>query len=84
MFESENKILSKEGVLHFLELFETQLLPFSPEVSEVTPAGLPCPLRRRREVKAFDASHVTFRNPSEASTAAGRVLQLCVQQTLVL
>ncbi|XP_019507342.1 PREDICTED: probable methyltransferase TARBP1 [Hipposideros armiger] len=34
MFESENKILTKEGVIHFLELYETKLLPFSPEFSE--------------------------------------------------
>ncbi|XP_047285016.1 tRNA (guanosine(18)-2'-O)-methyltransferase TARBP1 isoform X3 [Homo sapiens] len=34
MFESENKILSKEGVIHFLELYETKILPFSPEFSE--------------------------------------------------
>jgi len=35
MFESENKILTKEGVIHFLELYETKILPFSPEFSEV-------------------------------------------------
>ncbi|XP_070638056.1 probable methyltransferase TARBP1 isoform X1 [Bos indicus] len=34
MFESENKILTKEGVTHFLELYETRILPFSPEISE--------------------------------------------------
>ncbi|XP_016055329.1 PREDICTED: probable methyltransferase TARBP1 isoform X3 [Miniopterus natalensis] len=34
MFESENKILTKEGVIHFLELYETKVLPFSPEFSE--------------------------------------------------
>ncbi|KAI5937470.1 putative methyltransferase TARBP1 [Manis javanica] len=34
MFESENKILNKEGVFHFLELYETKALPFSPEFSE--------------------------------------------------
>ncbi|XP_040480235.1 probable methyltransferase TARBP1 isoform X2 [Ursus maritimus] len=34
MFESENKILTKEGVIHFLELYETKILPFSPEFSE--------------------------------------------------
>ncbi|XP_058525343.1 probable methyltransferase TARBP1 isoform X1 [Ochotona princeps] len=34
MFESENKILTKEGVIHFLELYETKLLPFSAEFSE--------------------------------------------------
>nr|XP_031537328.1 probable methyltransferase TARBP1 isoform X3 [Vicugna pacos] len=36
MFESENKILTKEGVTHFLELCETRVLPFSPEFSEAT------------------------------------------------
>ncbi|TKC39262.1 hypothetical protein EI555_015098, partial [Monodon monoceros] len=35
MFESENKILTKEGVTHFLELYETRVLPFSAEFSEV-------------------------------------------------
>ncbi|XP_053461750.1 probable methyltransferase TARBP1 isoform X2 [Nycticebus coucang] len=34
MFESENKILTKEGVIHFLELYETKVLPFSLEFSE--------------------------------------------------
>ncbi|XP_037677171.1 probable methyltransferase TARBP1 isoform X6 [Choloepus didactylus] len=34
MFESENKILTKEGVIHFLELYVTKSLPFSPEFSE--------------------------------------------------
>ncbi|XP_055969559.1 probable methyltransferase TARBP1 isoform X2 [Sorex fumeus] len=34
MFESENKILTKEGVTHFLGLYETKLLPFSQEFSE--------------------------------------------------
>lgn len=50
MFESENKVLSKEGVLHFLELFEAKRLPFAPEVSEVTPPPPPprAPLSRAR------------------------------------
>ncbi|KAM4828745.1 putative methyltransferase TARBP1 isoform 2-T2 [Thomomys bottae] len=34
MFESENKSLTKEGVTHFLELYEMKPLPFSPELSE--------------------------------------------------
>ncbi|KAM6218336.1 LOW QUALITY PROTEIN: putative methyltransferase TARBP1 [Rhynchocyon petersi] len=34
MFESENKVLTKEGVTHFLELHETKMLPFSPEFCE--------------------------------------------------
>ncbi|XP_072828489.1 probable methyltransferase TARBP1 [Vicugna pacos] len=34
MFESENKILTKEGITHFLELYETRVLPFSPDISE--------------------------------------------------
>ncbi|XP_059119778.1 probable methyltransferase TARBP1 [Peromyscus eremicus] len=33
MFESENKILTKEGVIHFLELYEVKSLPYSPELS---------------------------------------------------
>lgn len=36
MFEGENKILAKEGVTHFLELYEVKSLPYSPELSEVT------------------------------------------------
>ncbi|KAF0870477.1 TARB1 methyltransferase, partial [Crocuta crocuta] len=49
MFESENKILTKEGVIHFLELYETKVLPFSPEFSEVmTASSLPCSLRQER------------------------------------
>uniref|UniRef100_A0A8C2SSV4 tRNA (guanosine(18)-2'-O)-methyltransferase TARBP1 n=1 Tax=Coturnix japonica TaxID=93934 RepID=A0A8C2SSV4_COTJA len=35
MFESENKSLTKEGVLHFLELYETKHLPNSLGFSEV-------------------------------------------------
>ncbi|NWU88446.1 TARB1 methyltransferase, partial [Upupa epops] len=34
MFESENKTLTKEGILHFLELYETKHLPNSLEFSE--------------------------------------------------
>nr|XP_003473550.1 probable methyltransferase TARBP1 isoform X2 [Cavia porcellus] len=34
MFESENKILTKEGIIHFLELCQTTAVPFSPEFSE--------------------------------------------------
>lgn len=34
MFESENKILAKEGVIHFLELYDVKSLPYSPELSE--------------------------------------------------
>ncbi|NWX86252.1 TARB1 methyltransferase, partial [Nothoprocta pentlandii] len=34
MFESENKTLMKEGILHFLELFETKHLPNPLEFSE--------------------------------------------------
>ncbi|EDL96770.1 rCG50916 [Rattus norvegicus] len=34
MFEGENKILAKEGVTHFLELYEVKSLPYSPELSE--------------------------------------------------
>lgn len=36
MFESENKTLIKEGVTHFLELYELKPLPWSPELTEVT------------------------------------------------
>ncbi|XP_010212809.1 PREDICTED: probable methyltransferase TARBP1 [Tinamus guttatus] len=34
MFESENKTLMKEGILHLLELFETKYLPNPLEFSE--------------------------------------------------
>ncbi|XP_054250870.1 probable methyltransferase TARBP1 [Indicator indicator] len=34
MFESENKTLTKEGILHFLELYETKHLPNSLDFSE--------------------------------------------------
>nr|XP_056709163.1 probable methyltransferase TARBP1 isoform X2 [Euleptes europaea] len=34
MFESENKTLAKEGVIHFLEMWQTQSLPPSPGFSE--------------------------------------------------
>uniref|UniRef100_A0A8C5ZPN0 tRNA (guanosine(18)-2'-O)-methyltransferase TARBP1 n=1 Tax=Marmota marmota marmota TaxID=9994 RepID=A0A8C5ZPN0_MARMA len=47
MFESENKILTKEGVLHFLELYESECLPFSPDFSEVTHLLPPLCLARR-------------------------------------
>ncbi|XP_048361116.1 probable methyltransferase TARBP1 [Sphaerodactylus townsendi] len=34
MFEGENKTLAKEGVIHFLEMWQTQCLPPSPGFSE--------------------------------------------------
>ncbi|CAK6442261.1 unnamed protein product [Pipistrellus nathusii] len=34
MLESENKVLAKEGVSHFLQLYEGKALPLSPEISE--------------------------------------------------
>lgn len=40
MFEGENKILAKEGVIHFLELYEVKSLPYSPELSEVMASQL--------------------------------------------
>lgn len=85
MFESENKVLSKEGVLHFLELFEAERLPFAPEVSEVTPPAppLPGPLCPGRGVRAPVALHVTL-NASEASAAAGRARRLRTPPTPVL
>lgn len=58
MFESENKILTKEGVIHFLELYETKFLPFSAEFSEVmTASSLPCSLHQER----FVALYVIFK-----------------------
>lgn len=41
MLESENKILAKEGVTHFLQLHEARVLPLSPEFSEVRQPFLP-------------------------------------------
>lgn len=35
MFESENKTLTKEGLIHFLELYAVRSPPYSPELSEV-------------------------------------------------
>ena len=40
MFEGENKVLAKEGVIHFLELYEVKSLPHSPELSEVMASQL--------------------------------------------
>uniref|UniRef100_A0A8D2LUT4 tRNA (guanosine(18)-2'-O)-methyltransferase TARBP1 n=1 Tax=Varanus komodoensis TaxID=61221 RepID=A0A8D2LUT4_VARKO len=34
MFDSENKTLTKEGIIHFLEIWQTKDLPTSPEFSE--------------------------------------------------
>uniref|UniRef100_A0A452TM97 tRNA (guanosine(18)-2'-O)-methyltransferase TARBP1 n=1 Tax=Ursus maritimus TaxID=29073 RepID=A0A452TM97_URSMA len=59
MFESENKILTKEGVIHFLELYETKILPFSPEFSEVmTLIGSGSPLGLK--LQKFLATYVSL------------------------
>lgn len=42
MFESENKTLTKEGILHFLELYETKHLPNSLGFSEVRVLTVTC------------------------------------------
>ncbi|XP_024894839.1 probable methyltransferase TARBP1 [Pteropus alecto] len=73
MFESENKILSKEGVLHFLELFETQLLPFSPEVSEFIIGPL---------MDALSESSLYSRSPGQL-IGSGSPLGLKLQKFLV-
>lgn len=86
MFESENKVLSKEGVLHFLELFEAERLPFAPEVSEVTPPAPPPPRAPLSRARGQGARRLARdpQNASEASAAAGHALRLRAPPTPVL
>lgn len=53
MFESENKSLTKEGVLHFLELYETKHLPNSLGFSEVRGLVLLARLSRCSNLSCF-------------------------------
>ncbi|XP_070348540.1 probable methyltransferase TARBP1 isoform X1 [Equus asinus] len=73
MFESENKILTKEGVIHFLELYETKVLPFSPELSEFIIGPL---------MDALSESSLYSRSPGQL-IGSGSPLGLKLQKFLV-
>ncbi|XP_057591947.1 probable methyltransferase TARBP1 isoform X2 [Hippopotamus amphibius kiboko] len=73
MFESENKILTKEGVTHFLELYETRVLPFSPEFSEFIIGPL---------MEALSESSLYSRSPGQLM-GSGSPLGLKLQKFLV-
>uniref|UniRef100_A0A8C5KY37 tRNA (guanosine(18)-2'-O)-methyltransferase TARBP1 n=1 Tax=Jaculus jaculus TaxID=51337 RepID=A0A8C5KY37_JACJA len=73
MFESENKILTKEGVTHFLELYEAKSLPFAPELSEFVIGPL---------MDALSESFLYVRSPSQ-QVGSGSPLGLKLQKFLV-
>ena len=73
MFESENKILTKEGVTHFLDLYETRVLPFSPEFSEFIIGPL---------MDALSESSLYSRSPGQL-IGSGSPLGLKLQKFLV-
>ncbi|XP_023438769.2 probable methyltransferase TARBP1 isoform X1 [Dasypus novemcinctus] len=73
MFESENKILTKEGVIHFLELYVTKILPFSPEFSEFIVGPL---------MDALSESSLYSRSPGQL-IGSGSPLGLKLQKFLV-
>ncbi|KAG3257835.1 TAR (HIV-1) RNA binding protein 1 [Ictidomys tridecemlineatus] len=73
MFESENKILTKEGVLHFLELYESECLPFSPDFSEFIIGPL---------MDALSESSLYGRSPGQL-VGSGSPLGLKLQKFLV-
>nr|XP_019602541.1 PREDICTED: probable methyltransferase TARBP1 isoform X2 [Rhinolophus sinicus] len=73
MLESENKILTKEGVIHFLELYETKVLPFSPEFSEFIIGPL---------MDALSESSLYSRSPGQL-IGSGSPLGLKLQKFLV-
>ncbi|XP_069854217.1 probable methyltransferase TARBP1 isoform X1 [Dipodomys merriami] len=73
MFESENKVLTKEGIIHFLELFEMKPLPFSPELSEFIIGPL---------MDALSESSLYGRSPSQL-VGSGSPLGLKLQTFLV-
>ncbi|XP_047376102.1 probable methyltransferase TARBP1 isoform X3 [Sciurus carolinensis] len=73
MFESENKILTKEGVIHFLELYELKCLPFSPDFSEFIIGPL---------MDALSESSLYSRSPGQL-VGSGSPLGLKLQKFLV-
>ncbi|KAL1785122.1 putative methyltransferase TARBP1 [Sigmodon hispidus] len=73
MFESENKVLTKEGVIHFLELYEVKSLPYSPELSEFVPGPL---------MDALSESCLYSRSPGQL-LGSGSPLGLKLQKFLV-
>ncbi|XP_053768390.1 probable methyltransferase TARBP1 isoform X2 [Desmodus rotundus] len=73
MFESENKILTKEGVTHFLELYDTKGLPFSAEFSEFIIGPL---------MDALSESALYSRSPGQLM-GSGSPLGLKLQRFLV-
>uniref|UniRef100_A0A8D2JJ93 tRNA (guanosine(18)-2'-O)-methyltransferase TARBP1 n=1 Tax=Sciurus vulgaris TaxID=55149 RepID=A0A8D2JJ93_SCIVU len=73
MFESENKILTKEGVIHFLELYESKCLPFSPDFSEFIIGPL---------MDALSESSLYSRSPGQL-VGSGSPLGLKLQKFLV-
>ncbi|KAF5922029.1 hypothetical protein HPG69_015479 [Diceros bicornis minor] len=73
MFESENKILTKEGVIHFLELYEAKVLPFSLELSEFIIGPL---------MDALSESSLYSRSPGQP-IGSGSPLGLKLQKFLV-
>ncbi|XP_032167718.1 probable methyltransferase TARBP1 isoform X5 [Mustela erminea] len=73
MFESENKILTREGVIHFLELYETRSLPFAPEFSEFIIGPL---------MDALSESSLYSRSPGQL-IGSGSPLGLKLQKFLV-
>nr|XP_045006308.1 probable methyltransferase TARBP1 [Jaculus jaculus] len=73
MFESENKILTKEGVTHFLELYEAKSLPFAPELSEFVIGPL---------MDALSESFLYVRSPGQ-QVGSGSPLGLKLQKFLV-
>ncbi|XP_021504002.1 probable methyltransferase TARBP1 isoform X2 [Meriones unguiculatus] len=72
MFESENKTLTKEGVTHFLELYEVKPLPCSPELSEFVTGPL---------MDALSESCLYSRSPGQLS-GSGPPLGLKLQKFL--
>ncbi|XP_063134936.1 probable methyltransferase TARBP1 isoform X2 [Rattus norvegicus] len=73
MFEGENKILAKEGVTHFLELYEVKSLPYSPELSEFITGPL---------MDALSESCLYSRSPGQP-LGSGSPLGLKLQKFLV-
>ncbi|XP_041506206.1 probable methyltransferase TARBP1 isoform X2 [Microtus oregoni] len=73
MFESENKILTKEGVIHFLELYAVRSPPYSPELSEFITGPL---------MDALSESCLYSRSPGQLS-GSGSPLGLKLQTFLV-